>query len=89
MSPCPAEAEQVHKIGRRRAWVIWAVAVSVYLLAVFNRSSLGVAGLVASDRFGIKATELATFTVLQLLVYAGMQIPSVCCSTASDRAPCC
>jgi len=69
------EAQQLHDIGRRRAWVIWAVAVSVYLLAVFNRSSLGVAGLVASDRFGIKATELATFTVLQLLVYAGMQIP--------------
>ncbi len=66
---------QVHNIGRRRAWTIWAVAVSVYLLAVFHRSSLGVAGLVASDRFGIKATELATFTVLQLLVYAGMQIP--------------
>ncbi|HSV41732.1 MAG TPA: MFS transporter, partial [Nocardioidaceae bacterium] len=69
------EAELIHNIGRRRAWVIWAVALSVYLLAVFNRSSLGVAGLVATERFDIKATQLATFTVLQLLVYAGMQIP--------------
>jgi sugar phosphate permease len=66
---------QVHDIGRRRAWVVWAVALAVYVLAVFHRSSLGVAGLLAADRFGISATELATFTVLQLLVYAGMQVP--------------
>ena len=67
--------EQIHDIGRRRAWVIWAVALSVYVLAVFHRSSLGVAGLLASERFDIDATELSFFTVLQLLVYAGMQIP--------------
>lgn len=47
----------------------------VYILAVFHRSSLGVAGLIATERFGISATQLATFTMLQLLVYAGMQIP--------------
>lgn len=47
----------------------------VYLLAVFHRSSLAVAGLAASERFGITASQLATFTMLQLLVYAGMQIP--------------
>jgi sugar phosphate permease len=68
-------SRQVHDIGRRRAWVVWAVALAVYVLAVFHRSSLGVAGLLAADRFGISATELATFTVLQLLVYAGMQVP--------------
>ncbi|MEO9137595.1 MAG: MFS transporter [Jatrophihabitans sp.] len=45
------------------------------MLAVFHRSSLAVAGLAASDRFGISAAQLATFTMLQLLVYAGMQIP--------------
>jgi sugar phosphate permease len=65
----------IHNIGRRRAWMIWLVAMSVYVLAVFHRSSLGVAGLLAADRFDIDATELASFTVLQLLVYAGMQIP--------------
>ncbi|MFT3874041.1 MAG: MFS transporter [Nocardioides sp.] len=75
MSPPRQQIEQLHNIGRRRAWVIWVVAVSVYVLAVFHRSSLGVAGLLAADRFGISATELASFTVLQLLVYAGMQIP--------------
>ncbi|QZY30728.1 MFS transporter [Nocardioides coralli] len=62
-------------MGRRRAWVIWVVGLSVYLLAVFHRSSLGVAGLLAADRFGVDATQLAFFTVLQLLVYAGMQVP--------------
>ena len=68
--------EQIHDIGKRRAWVIWAVGLSVYILAVFHRSSLGVAGLLAADRFGIEATQLAFFTVLQLVVYAGMQIPT-------------
>jgi MFS family permease len=57
------------------AWVVWAVGLLVYVLAVFHRSSLGVAGLVAAERFDISATQLATFTMLQLLVYAGMQIP--------------
>jgi MFS family permease len=47
----------------------------VYFLAIFHRSSLGVAGLVAADRFHITASQLSTFTVLQLLVYAAMQIP--------------
>ncbi|SDS15190.1 Sugar phosphate permease [Nocardioides scoriae] len=61
--------------GYRSAWTVWAVGLSVYVLAVFHRSSLGVAGLVATERFGISAAQLATFTMLQLLVYAGMQIP--------------
>ena len=62
-------------VGSSRAWAIWGVGLSVYLLAVFHRSSLGVAGLLAADRFEIEATALAFFTVLQLVVYAGMQIP--------------
>lgn len=66
---------QLHDIGRRRAWVIWTVAVTVYALAVFHRTSLGVAGLIAADRFDIGGTELAFFTVLQLIIYAGMQVP--------------
>lgn len=54
---------------------IWLVALSVYLLAVFHRSSMAVAGLAATDRFDISSSQLATFVMLQLLVYAGMQIP--------------
>ena len=70
-----AVTEQIHDIGRRRAWVIWLAALSVYVLAIFNRSSLGVAGLLATERFGITATQLSFFTVLQLVVYAGLQVP--------------
>jgi MFS family permease len=54
---------------------VWGVALTAYLLAIFHRSSLAVAGLAAADRFHISAAQLATFTMLQLLVYAGMQIP--------------
>ena len=61
--------------GEGGAFAVWAVALAVYVLAVFHRSSLAVAGLQASERFGISAAQLATFTMLQLLVYAGMQIP--------------
>lgn len=58
-----------------RARVVWLTAVAVYFLAVFHRSSLGVAGIVAADRFDISASQLSTFTMVQLLVYAGMQVP--------------
>ncbi len=61
--------------GTGRAWLVWGTAVSVYVLAVLHRSSLGVAGLLAADRFDLGATELAAFTVLQMAVYAGMQVP--------------
>ena len=47
------------------------VGLLVYLVAVFHRSSLAVAGLAATERFDISASQLATFTMLQLLVYAG------------------
>jgi sugar phosphate permease len=58
-----------------RALTVWIAAVGVYFMAVFNRGSLAVAGLLAERRFSIGASALSTFTMLQLLVYAGMQIP--------------
>ncbi len=62
-------------LGGRRAWVVWTAALLVYLLAVFHRSSLGVAGILAAERFHISSSQLSTFIMVQLLVYAGMQIP--------------
>jgi len=62
-------------LGGRRAWLVWVAALSVYLLAIFHRTSLGVAGIIAADRFGITAGQLSTFVMVQLLVYAAMQIP--------------
>jgi len=55
--------------------MVWSAAISVYILAVFHRTSLGVAGLVAAERFHITSAQLATFTMVQLFVYAAMQVP--------------
>jgi MFS family permease len=60
----------------RASWAIWLSAAAVYLIAVFHRASFGVAGLEAADRFGVGSAALATFTVLQVGVYAAMQIPT-------------
>ncbi len=54
----------------------WLIVASVYFLAVFHRSSLGVAGLLAERRFGISAAELSVFVLLQIGVYAALQIPT-------------
>ncbi|MFJ3105481.1 nitrate/nitrite transporter [Streptomyces sp. NPDC086835] len=61
--------------GGRRAAAVWGIGVAVYFVAVIFRTSLGVAGLDAADRFDVGASALSTFSILQLLVYAGMQIP--------------
>ncbi|WP_153452412.1 MFS transporter [Streptomyces smaragdinus] len=61
--------------GGRRALAMWGVGCAVYFAAVIYRTSLGVAGLDATERFHINASALSAFSILQLLVYAGMQIP--------------
>jgi MFS family permease len=61
--------------GGRRAALVWGIGVLVYVIAVVHRSSLGVAGIDAADRFGVGASALSSFSILQVLVYAGMQIP--------------
>ncbi|MEC5179960.1 MFS transporter [Arthrobacter sp. CG_A4] len=58
-----------------RAWLIWIIGVFAYLVAVSQRTSFGVVGLEATERFHASAAEISFFTVLQLLVYAGLQIP--------------
>lgn len=58
-----------------RAWLIWTVGVFGYLVAVSQRTSFGVVGLEATERFHATASAISFFTVLQLLVYAGLQIP--------------
>ncbi|MEV7212183.1 MFS transporter [Kitasatospora cineracea] len=71
----PAAPAVLHPPGGRAAWFAWTVGVTVYVLAVVHRTSLGVAGLDAAARFGIGASALSTFSILQVLVYAGMQVP--------------
>lgn len=54
---------------------MFGVAVAAYVVAVFQRSSIGVAGVDATERFGIAATQLSVLAVVQLAVYALLQIP--------------
>lgn len=58
-----------------RAWLVWGISVLAYLVAVTQRTTFGVAGLEATERFDATASILSIFTVVQLLVYAGLQIP--------------
>lgn len=71
----PSRAQSAGRASLR-SWSIWLTAAFVYLLAVFHRTSFGVAGLQAVDRFEIGAAALGTFAVLQIGVYAAMQIPT-------------
>ncbi len=59
----------------RRAYVVLAVACAAYIVAILQRTSLGVAGVLATERFGIDATALSALAVVQLVVYALLQIP--------------
>lgn len=59
----------------RRVVLVWSVGMLAYTVAVLHRTSLGVAGLDTADRFGATASVLATLAVLQLLVYAVLQVP--------------
>jgi len=75
VQPTPTDPTLSYRLGGRHAWLVLSAAVSVYILAVFHRTSLGVAGLIAAERFHISSTQLATFTMVQLFVYAAMQVP--------------
>ncbi|MCI0384773.1 MFS transporter [Streptomyces sp. CNQ085] len=63
------------RLGGPRAAFVWGLGVAVYFTAITYRTGLGVAGIDAADRFHINASALSSFSILQLLVYAGMQIP--------------
>jgi MFS family permease len=54
---------------------MWVLGLSAYVVAVMQRSSLGVASLQATERFSAGASLVSLFVVVQLLTYAGMQVP--------------
>lgn len=58
-----------------RAWIIWIVGLSAYVLSITNRTSLSAVGVDTAERFQADASVLALFAVIQLAVYGGMQIP--------------
>ena len=59
-----------------RAWVVWSVGLLAYIVAVLDRTTLGVSGLQAAHRFGASPGVLSTFVVLQVVVYAAAQVPA-------------
>ncbi len=59
----------------QRAYTIWIAGLIAYIVAVVHRTSLGVTGLEAASHFGTTASQLALFTVTQLVVYSAAQIP--------------
>jgi sugar phosphate permease len=63
-------------LRRQLGWVVWGIGAGVYVLAVFHRTSLGVAGPMAEARFSLSSAQLSTFVMLQLGVYALMQVPT-------------
>jgi len=54
---------------------VFGVGVFAYLIAVMQRSSLGIAGVDATERFDVQAAALSSLAVVQLVVYAALQIP--------------
>ncbi len=59
----------------RRSWLIFCVGSFAYLSAVLQRTSLGIAGVAAAERFEQSAAILSSLAVVQLIVYAAAQIP--------------
>jgi MFS family permease len=51
------------------------VGLLAYAVAVFQRASLGVAAVDAQQRFSAGASAVSLFLVLQLVVYAALQVP--------------
>ena len=66
---------EANRAPNARAWIIWTVGVLAYVLSIANRSSLSALGVEAADRFSADASTLSMFAVLQVGVYALMQIP--------------
>jgi MFS family permease len=62
-------------VNSRRSWVIFGIGVFAYLVAVMQRTSIGVAGVAATERFHVSAAVLSSLAVVQLIVYAAMQVP--------------
>lgn len=68
--------EAMQTVYGRKAWLVWAASIVVYIVAMMHRSSLGVAGLKAAEHFGTTAGIVSTFVVLQLTTYALAQLPA-------------
>jgi MFS family permease len=60
----------------RMSWVVWGVGVLAYVLAVMQRTTLGVAGLDAAQHLGVSPGALSMFVFVQVSVYMLSQVPA-------------
>ena len=71
-----------------RPYAVFIAACVVYMAAVLQRSSLGVAAVEATARFEVAATVLSFLSVAQIVVYALLQIPvGIMIDRLGPRAP--
>lgn len=62
-------------MNSKRAWAVVSIGTLAYLIGVMQRTSLGVAGVDATERFEVQAAALSSLAVVQIIVYAALQIP--------------
>jgi len=62
-------------ITRATAPIALTFGALAYVMAVTQRSTMGVASLAATERFHTNAEQLSMLAVMQLVTYAAMQIP--------------
>jgi len=62
-------------VNSARSWVVFAGAAFAYLVSVTQRTSFGVAGVDATDRLAVSASVISVIAVVQIVVYAALQIP--------------
>lgn len=55
--------------------LVLTAGITAYVIAVLQRTSFGVSGPQAAEHFEVNATLLSVFVAVQLVVYAGCQIP--------------
>jgi MFS family permease len=66
----------------RRAWLVWAIGVTAYLIAFLHRVTLNVAAGETADRLGVSTGALGIFAFVQIGTYLAMQLPA---GFAADR----
>ena len=59
-----------------KALTVWIAALTVYVGAIFGRTSFGVAGVEAIERFEVDASRIAVFASIQIGTYALAQVPT-------------
>ena len=72
---CPVTRPMTDDVRPSARALVWIVALTAYVVAVFHRASLGVAAVDAQEQFSAGASAVSLFLVVQLAVYAALQVP--------------